>query len=171
MRYMAALPSMSQTTSQSRHPHLATPTPLSSPTLTGALHTCGHQPPTSISLDSNAITVKEVLSYVHNNAGDLLNNDPLLQRFTGMMDYMENKGLAAEEVFACLEVFVESNGQTIYNAFGNLSEVWVFVALQRCMCANPHIRGVRLFDSHHTRLSHTRINTSTPRLIISRTPR
>lgn len=72
---------------------------------------------------SNNITVKEVLSYVNNNAGDLLNNDPLLQRFTGMMDYMENKGLAAEEVFACLEVFVESNGQTIYNAFGNLSEV------------------------------------------------
>lgn len=60
---------------------------------------------------------------MHNNAGDLLNNDPLLHRFTGMMDYMENKGLAAEEVFACLEVFVESNGQTIYNAFGNLSEV------------------------------------------------
>ncbi len=82
----------------------------------------------------NGITVDEVLSYVNNDAGQLLNNDPLLQRFTGMMDYMENKGLAAEEVFVCLEVFVESKGQTIYNAFGNLSEVSACLFVYGCSC-------------------------------------
>lgn len=98
----------------------------------------------------NGITVEEVLSYVNNDAGQLLNNDPLLQRFTGMMDYMENKGLAAEEVFSCLEVFVDSGGQTIYNAFGNLTEVLpregLWLITQEKHAQNNHTTSTVLTD-------------------------